>query len=329
MDITKDTKIAVICGGISSEREISLRSGRNCYDALKRLGYKNSELVDIQSPKDLFSLSDKNIRIAFLITHGTYGEDGAIQGILEWLNIPYTGSSILGSAISMDKWLTKQIATNIGIINPKGYLISKSNLNNKNLQDIWKDLSKKSNAIFLKPRDDGSSVNIFKIKDFNELLEKIKRINLNHSDYIIEECIDGRELTSSIIEINNNLKVLPILELKPKNEFYDYHAKYTKGMTEFVLPADLRKETKEKIEEISITIFTSVGCSSFGRVDFMLDKNDNPYLLEINSLPGMTDTSDLPAQAKCAGIEYDELVEIILKTAKLHKIHPKILNAIR
>lgn len=329
MDITKDTKIAVLCGGISSEREISLRSGRNCYDALKRLGYKNSELADIQSAKDLFLLSEKNIEIAFLTTHGTYGEDGAIQGILEWLNIPYTGSSILGSAICMDKWLTKQIATNLGIINPKAFLLSKSNLNDNNLQDIWKDLSKNNNAVFLKPRDDGSSVNTFKIKDFNELLEKIKKINLNHSDYIIEEYIEGRELTSSIIEINNNLKVLPILELIPKGEFYDYHAKYTKGMTEFVLPANLKKETKEKIEEISTTIYASADCSSFGRVDFMLDKTEKPYLLEINSLPGMTDTSDLPAQAKCAGIEYDELVEIILKTARLHKIHLKILNTIK
>ena len=230
MNLTKNSKIGVICGGISSEREISLRSGQNCFNALKRLDYKNILLVDIKSIEDLLNLKNK-IEVAFLITHGKFGEDGGIQGILDWLHIPYTGSSVLASAVSMDKWITKQIARAIDILTPVAYLVSQESIKKINLKNIWEALSGKNGAVFLKPRDDGSSVNTFKIKSFNELKDKIKKLNLNKSDYLIEEYIAGREITVSIIEKTNMLVVLPVLELKPKNEFYDYQAKYTKGMT--------------------------------------------------------------------------------------------------
>lgn len=319
MELTKKSKIVVLCGGISSEREISIRSGKNCFNALIRLGYKNTELIDIKTTDDLFALKDKKIEIAFLITHGKFGEDGCIQGILEWLQIPYTGSSVLASAIAMDKSLTKEIAKNNKIITPDYILLNKTNKSTIDTKTVWEKLSKSKNAIFLKPRDDGSSVNTYKIKSLTELEEKIKEINLNDSDYLIEEFIAGREITVGILEVNNQCKILPILELKPKNEFYDYHAKYTKGMTEFILPAKIDSQVKEKIESDSIKIFSSIGCSSFARIDYILDKENVAYLLEVNSLPGMTDTSDIPAQAKAAHIEYDELVEIILKSARLHK----------
>ena len=319
MEITKETKIGVLCGGISSEREVSLRSGSNCFNALRRLGYSNASLIDIACVDDALNLKSKKIEIAFLVTHGKFGEDGLLQGILEWLEIPYTGSSVLGSALAMDKWLTKQIAQANNIMCPKAYLLTKQLNQVNNLKKIWDELSLKSAAVFLKPKDDGSSVDTFKIKSFNELEEKIKKINLEESSFLIEECIEGREITVSLIEINNQLKVLPVLELKPKNEFYDYQAKYTKGMTEFILPAKINSSTLRVIENNSLKIFSAIDCSSFGRVDYILDQNDSPYLLEINSLPGMTDTSDLPAQAACTGIKYDELVEIILKSAKLYK----------
>ncbi len=318
MDVNKKTKIAVLCGGISEEKEISLKSGKNCFNALQRLGY-NSILVDVKSIEDLLDLKNKNIEIAFLVTHGRFGEDGTIQGVLEWMRIPYTGSSVLGSALSMDKWLTKQIARNNKINVANSYLLTSKNNNPSYIKKVWEELSIKNNTIFLKPRDEGSSVNTFKIKSLSELEEKIKKINLLHLDYLMEEFIPGREITVSLIEVDGTLKVLPILELKPKNEFYDYHAKYTKGMTEFILPANLDKNLETTIAETSKKIFYEICCSSFGRVDYIIDEKDIPYLLEINSLPGMTDTSDLPAQAACAGIKYDEVVEMVLKTAKLHK----------
>ncbi len=314
----KKKKIAVLCGGISSEREVSLRSGKNCFNALERLGY-NSILVDVKAIEDLLGLKSKGIEVAFLVTHGKYGEDGKIQGILEWLQIPYTGSSVLGSAVAMDKWLTKQIAQNYKITTPNSYLLTKNNKSASYIEDVWQELSKKNKAVFLKPRDDGSSVNTFKINTLSKLEDRISKIDLTVSDYLIEEYVSGREITVSIIEVENELKVLPILELKPKNDFYDYHAKYTKGMTEFILPAKFDKSLEEKIFELSKTIFIAIDCSSFGRVDYIVDEKNIPYLLEINSLPGMTDTSDLPAQAACAGIKYDEVVEMVLKTARLHK----------
>ena len=319
MPLTKDSKIAVICGGISNEREISLRSGNNCFAALQKLGYINAELIDIKGFLDLALLKDKKLEASLLVTHGTFGEDGALQGVLEWLKIPYTGSSILASSIAMDKWITKQIAKSIGIQTAKSYLITIKNKTLLNVEEIWEELSKSNGAVFLKPKSDGSSVNTFKIKSLDELIKKVQKINLADSDYLLEEYIAGRELTVSIIDINNSLKVLPILELKPKNEFYDYEAKYTKGMTEFILPAKLNEDTLRKLELDSLKIFTEIGCSSCARVDFILDTNETPYMLELNSLPGMTDTSDLPAQAKAIGIEYEELVEIILKSSRLHK----------
>jgi len=317
--LNKKSRIAVICGGISNEREISLRSGKNCYSALKRKNYENTELIDVKSLEDLLSLKTKNMEAVLLTTHGKYGEDGAIQGALEWLKIPYTGSSVLSSAISMNKWITKQIAKNIGLSCAKSFLLTKKNKTSLDVNKIWKELSEKDKAIFLKPNDEGSSVNTFKIKSLEKFSQKINTIDLNNTDYIIEEYIKGRELTVSIIDINETLKALPILELKPKKEFYDYEAKYTKGMTEFILPANLSENTRKKIEEDSLKIFTELGCSSCSRVDFILSEDETPYMLEVNSLPGMTDTSDLPAQAKAVGIEYDDLVEIILKSARLHK----------
>lgn len=314
MTINKEANVAVLCGGISNEREVSLRSGKNCFDALIRLGYKNTILVDIKSINDLYELKTKKTDVAFLVTHGKYGEDGAIQGVLEWLKIPYTGSSITASAIAMDKWLTKQIASSLNIKTPKGSLINKSN---NDLEEIWTKLSSKSGSLFLKPNNEGSSVSTFKIKSLNDFKEKLSSINLSKGDFLAEECIEGKEVTSSIIETNGKLKVLPILELRPKKEFYDYEAKYTKGMTDFILPAEISEILKKEIEDSSIKIFTGIGCSSFGRVDFIIQGN-TPYLLEVNSLAGMTDTSDLPAQAKYAGIGYDEVVELVLQGAKLY-----------
>ncbi len=317
--LNKNSKLAVLCGGISSEREVSLRSGHNCFNALKRKGYKNIELVDVKTLEDLLVLKSNGTEAVLLTTHGKFGEDGALQGILEWLKIPYTGSSILGCAVSMDKWLTKQIAINIGLNTGSAHQLTKDNYKNLDYEKIWSELSKSFGAIFLKPKDDGSSVNIFKIKSLEELIKKVNEIDLNSSDFLIEEFISGRELTVGVIYKNNNYLVLPILELRPKNEFYDYEAKYTKGMTEFILPAQLPETVKEKIEKDSVNIFRALGCSSYGRVDFILSNEGKPYLLEVNSLPGMTDTSDLPAQAKAYGIDYDDLVEIILLSARLHK----------
>lgn len=316
MSLTKKSKIAVLCGGLSSERDVSLRSGKNCFEALIRKGYENSVLVDVKSIDDLYGLKG-SFDLAFLTTHGKYGEDGCIQGVLEWLKIPYTGSSVLTCALAMDKFLTKKIANSIGILTAKSELITRENIKYLNLEKLWDEFSKKHGAVFLKPNDEGSSVNTFKIKSLVDLKEKIASVDLTSSNYILEEFILGREITMSVIEKGVcDLQILPALELRPKNEFYDYEAKYTKGMTEFILPADISEDIKNRLESDTLKIFNAIKARSFGRVDFILENDKNPYLLEVNLLPGMTDTSDLPAQAKCAGIEYDDAVEMVLKSVR-------------
>lgn len=300
----KNSKIVVLAGGLSSEREISLKSGRGCFNALNRLGY-NVSLLDLEKSEQIAQLNDlEEIDIAFLCTHGSYGEDGKLQGVLEWRKIPYTGSKVLPSALCMNKYFTKQILKANNIKVPSGCL----------LRDI--DKNSIQFPIMLKLIESGSSIGISKINNLTELEEAIIQHYSCASDWMIEEYITGREITVSLLQIEKELKVLPILELKSKNEFYDLEAKYTKGMTEFIVPAPFKESEKKEIELIALKTFRALGCSGFGRVDMIIcGKTQQPIVLEVNTLPGMTETSDLPAQAKAIGIEYDQLVELMLKTA--------------
>ncbi len=317
--INKNAFIAVLGGGLSSEREVSLRSSHNCLNALKRLGYVNSIFIDVDRNLP-YVLKDKKIEYAFLALHGQFGEDGIVQGILELLEIPYTGTGILGSSLAMNKLATKQILSSQNILNAN-YLV----LNNENLVNL--DIliqSLESDTYMLKPISAGSSVDTYKVNDINELKKLSQKIINEYGSVLIEEYIYGTEITVGVVERGNNgcdLMVLPILELRPKSKagFYDYEAKYTHGMTEFILPAMIGDDTRLKVESVAQKVFKAIYCKSYARIDMIIDKNNNPYVLEVNTLPGMTDTSDLPAMAKTAGIGYDKLVEIILNTVGLNK----------
>ncbi len=302
----KNSKIVVLAGGISDEREISLRSGRGCFNALNRLGY-NVSLLDLEQSNQIAQLNNsEEIDIAFLCTHGAFGEDGKLQGMLEWRKISYTGSKVLASAVCMNKHFTKQILKSSNIQVSPGCL----------LRDVDKNLV--NFPIMLKPLESGSSIGIRKINNLQELEGIMVEYYSSASGWMIEEYILGREITVSLLQIEKELKVLPILELKSKNEFYDLEAKYTKGMTKFILPAPFDEAQRKEIELIAIKTFRALGCSGFGRVDMIIcEKTNKPIVLEVNTLPGMTETSDLPAQAKAGGIEYEQLVELMLKTAVL------------
>jgi D-alanine-D-alanine ligase len=329
--MNKTSKIIVLAGGFSDEREVSLRSGRNVYEALLRLGYNNTEFMDLDSPDKLAEIIKRReeIKLVALLTHGTYGEDGCIQGFLELAKIPYTGSNVLTSAICMNKVRTKEILAAHKLPVLQTYLA-------KEVYAGKSDLVEAAEIIF-KPSVGGSSVGICK---FNNLAELRKFIDTNSQareemdSYLIERFVRGTEVTTSIIEARSeritenlehcktfsreakNLISLPILELRPKNEFYDYEAKYTEGMTEFVLPAQIEESVEAKIHNYALEAFYRLDCKGAARVDFMIDgKTKQPYILEVNTLPGMTNTSDLPAQAKAAGISYDELVEIIIQSS--------------
>lgn len=306
--IQKESKIAVLCGGMSSEREVSLRSGKNCLEALHRLGYKNAEIVDV-SPNVMNDL--KGFEFAYNTLHGKYGEDGCIQGILEILKIPYTGCGVMSSAICMNKEYTKKVMSTAGLPLIKSvYLLPD--------EDPVEKVKGLNYPLMVKPVSEGSSFGMAKVDCDGELIDAVENARKYNADILIEEYLVGICATVGVLEKGGKPFSTEILELRPKNEWYDYEAKYTKGMTEFILPAELTPEMTARVKKYAVEAFKVCGCSGVSRVDFLI-VNDIPYILEVNTNPGMTDTSDLPAQAKACGIDYDNLVLMILNSAGLNK----------
>ncbi|OGI29428.1 MAG: hypothetical protein A2287_04090 [Candidatus Melainabacteria bacterium RIFOXYA12_FULL_32_12] len=306
-----NTRIGVLCGGMSSEREVSLRSGKNCYEALQRLGYKNAELIDVDKNISKI-LIDKNIEIAYIALHGKYGEDGCIQGLLEILGIPYTGCGVKASAIAMDKEYTKRIlkTQNLPVI-PSIVINS--------LEELRKNTINLNYPIMIKPVSEGSSIGMTKVDSEAELEEAVKTAQNFQSEVMLEEYITGKSITVGVLDVDSETIATPILEFRTKTEWYDYEAKYTHGMTEFILPAEIPHDLTEEIKELSVQAHNAIGAKGMSRVDFVLSQDNVPYILEINTIPGMTDLSDLPAQARAMGIDYDNLVRIILESALTKK----------
>lgn len=306
----KDAKIAVLCGGMSSEREVSLRSGKNCLGALHRLGYKNAEIVDV-SPNVMNDL--KGFEYAYNTLHGKYGEDGCIQGVLEIMKIPYTGCGVMASAICMNKEYTKKVlSTNKNIPLIKSAFVRKG-------EDLMKAVEGLQYPLITKPVSEGSSFGMTKVNKPEELQAAYEEAIKYNDDVLIEEFIDGFFITVGVLEKDGKAFATEILEIRTKTEWYDFDAKYTKGLSEFIVPATgLSKEATELTKKIAVEAHETAGCSGVSRVDFMV-KDDKPYFLEINTNPGMTDTSDLPAQAKVCGIDYNNLVLMILNSVGLNK----------
>lgn len=309
--INKDAKIAVLCGGMSSEAGVSMRSGKGCYEALQRLGFKNSELVVVD--KDIAEILKKgNYDYAYNALHGKYGEDGCIQGVLEILQIPYTGCGVMASSVCMNKEYTKRmLAVDSEIPLIKSVFVRKGD-------DVKTAVEGLKYPLITKPVCEGSSFGMTKVNTPDELENAYNEAVKFNDDVLIEEYLVGIGCTVGVLENDGKPFATEILELRPKNEWYDYEAKYTKGMTEFILPAEISAEMTAKVKEIAVKAFEITGCSGVSRVDFLI-VNDIPYVLEINTSPGMTETSDLPAQAAVMGIDYDNLVLAILNSAGLNK----------
>lgn len=310
--IDKNSKIAVLCGGLSSEAEVSRRSGKGCFDALQRLGFKNAELVEVD--KNIAQkLKDGKYDYAYNALHGKYGEDGCIQGVLEILQIPYTGCGVISSAICMNKEYTKRIlATNPEIPLAKSVFVRKG----EDVKEMTKDLKY---PVFTKPVSEGSSFGMTKVNTPDELEDAYNAAIKYNDDVLIEEFISGAFVTVGVLEKDGKNIPTEILEIRPKNEWYDFESKYTPGMSEFVLPAELDEEMTKKVKHIAVLAHETAGCRGLSRVDFMISKDAIPYVIEINTSPGMTATSDLPAQSKVMGISYDNLVQIIMNGAGLNK----------
>ncbi len=310
--IDKNAKIAVLCGGMSSEAEVSRRSGKGCFDALQRLGYKNAELVEVD--KNISeTLKSGNYNYAYNALHGKYGEDGCIQGLLEILQIPYTGCGVMSSAICMNKEYTKRIlSTCPEIPMAKSVFVQKG-------QDVMEMTKELKFPVITKPVSEGSSFGMTKVNSRDELPSAYKEAIKYNDDVLIEEFIDGVFVTVGVLEKDSKNFATEILEIRPKNEWYDFEAKYTPGMSEFILPANLSEELTKKTKEIAVKAHEATGCRGVSRVDFMISNDGVPYVIEVNTSPGMTATSDLPAQSKVMGISYDDLVQIILNGAGLNK----------
>lgn len=308
--IDKNTNIAVLAGGMSNEREVSLRSGKNCLAALHRLGYKNAIMLDVDE-NIVQKLRENKIEVAYNALHGKFGEDGCIQGVLEILGIKYTGCGVMSSALCMNKYYTKEMLKSAGIPLINSVFVRKGD----NL--LEKVLSLKY-PLMIKPVCEGSSIGMYKVSNEAELIEKYNESAKLNQDILIEEFLTGISATVGVLQDKDELFATAILEFRTKTEWYDYEAKYTQGLTEFILPAEFSPELTKQIQDIAIKAHKACGCNSLSRVDFYV-VDGIPYVLEINTSPGMTDLSDLPAQSKCIGISYDQLVQLILNSAGLQK----------
>ncbi|UCG31148.1 MAG: D-alanine--D-alanine ligase [candidate division WOR-3 bacterium] len=291
--------IGVLYGGWSSEREISLGSGTCVIKALKRQGFK-VKAIDVQ--RDL-TRKLKGIDIAFNALHGHPGEDGTIQGVLDFLGIPYTGSGVIGSAIGMDKIISKRLFEAVDIPTPPYYYDEQFNIDEA--------IAKLDFPVVVKPRAEGSSVGVT-IVDSKKELERAARKARRYGTYFFEKYIPGMMATCGILSD----VPLPILEIAPRTrKFYDYKSKYTKGMTEYIIPARIPEKNYKETQKYALAAHRAIGAHGFSRVDFVLGKNHQPYVLEVNTIPGLLSESNLPLEARAMGLGYDELIYEILKTS--------------
>lgn len=306
-------RIAVLSGGKSGEREVSLRSGTNALNALLRQGL---ETVSFDVDENLSDNLIKNrIDIVFIALHGKGGEDGTIQGFLETLGIPYTGSGVLASALAMNKVMSKMMFNLSGVPTPRYQLINPHNPQSDIENQCERAIDDIGLPIVVKPVSEGSSLGVSIVKDSQELGKTVRKTMDLFGDLFLERYIKGRETTVAILGTGGRLRPLPVLEIVPKKEFYDYEAKYTKGLADLIVPAKIPETAAKLAQKVALKAHLVLGCYGMSRVDIQLDSSYQPYVTEVNTIPGLTDLSDMPAEAKAAGISYDELILEILDSA--------------
>jgi D-alanine-D-alanine ligase len=293
-------KVAVLMGGDSNERAVSLLSGDAVFHALKRLEI-DAEAFD-PSSRDINEIQSYN-RV-FIALHGRGGEDGSMQAFLKSKNIAYTGSDSLSSAIGIDKLKTKLLWRSLNISTPDFLEVTEKT-------SYAEIVSAIGVPFFIKPSNEGSSIGIDKIKNEKQYQDAFLKTSKIDANVIVEKFVDGEEFTVAIV----NDKTLPVIKIKPSNEFYDYQAKYIKDDTQYICPSGIEKHKEVLISQEALKAFKVIGCSSWGRVDFMMDKQGQHYFIEVNTSPGMTSHSLVPMAAKEVGINFDQLVLEILKTA--------------
>jgi D-alanine-D-alanine ligase len=302
VDVTQFGKVAVLMGGQSAEREISLLSGNAVLTALKNKGV-DAHGVDVDE-NIISELVNGNYQRAFIVLHGRGGEDGTIQGLLEVMKLPYTGSGVMASSLAMDKLKTKQIWLAMGLPTPEFYIIDSEASCEKALEVL--DL-----PLIIKPVLEGSSIGMSKVERKEELIPAWQKAQVCGGTVIAESWIEGDEYTAALLDD----QVLPMIQLKTPHQFYDYGAKYEANDTQYICPCGLPEARESELAELARQAFDAVNACSWGRVDFMVDEDDQPWLIEVNTVPGMTSHSLVPISAKQAGLTFDDLAVSILSMA--------------
>jgi D-alanine-D-alanine ligase len=292
-------RVAVLMGGNSSEREISLVTGNNVLAALQRAGV-DAYGVDVGENIIDQLRNDRPDRV-FIALHGPGGEDGEIQGLLQWMKIPFTGSGVASSALTMNKVTTKCVWECNGIPTPPMVVVGHN-------PDYLEAVKKIGLPLCVKPSNEGSSFGVTRVDDWSQLDAAIESARKYHFEIMIEPWIEGRELTVGVV----GNYALPIIEIRPKIGMYDYQSKYVKGSTDYFCPAPISDALSSAIRAISLRAFQLTGCRGWGRIDLMLDNQDRFWLLEVNTIPGMTETSLVPKAAKAEGVDFDQLVYEII-----------------
>jgi len=301
-------KIGVLMGGPSAEREVSLNTGKAIVAALQEKNF-NVEGIDLDPAHFIEQLKEHNVDIVFNALHGLYGEDGKLQGALEMLGIPYTGSGVLASAMAMDKAISKRLFLSADIPTPRYQLLKKRDgVEEAILVSILDEFEP---PFVVKPSKQGSTIGLTIVQETSELPSALQKAFEYDNEVLVEEFIDGTELTIGIIG-GEKPEALPIIEIVPYSGIYDYHAKYTKGATEYYVPARIDEQTAKLTREVALAAFNILGCTGVARVDVRLDPSNHPYVLEVNTIPGMTATSLVPKAAAAAGISFPDLCERIL-----------------
>jgi D-alanine-D-alanine ligase len=296
-------------GGVTKEREISLRTGTAIAAGLARRGY-DAVTIDVGGGPELVDrLRELRPHVAVVALHGKYGEDGCIQGFLEMLRIPYTGGGVLASSVGMDKLVCKRIARGLGIPCPREECFDAEE---DDVERFAADLALPM-PVIVKPSREGSTINMTIVRERPELLPALRTALQSDTKILVEQYLVGKEVTVGVL----NGQALPPLEIAPKSGFYDFQSKYTKGMTEYIVPARIGKEITEKLKAWGVAIYRAIECEGTARSDFIVSSDSEAAFLEINTIPGMTELSLVPKAAAHIGLSFDDVCERLLDGARL------------
>jgi D-alanine-D-alanine ligase len=313
VDVKSFGKVAVLMGGRSAEREVSLMSGSGVLKALQSKGV-DAHAFD-PAERDLVELKRKGFKRCFIALHGRFGEDGTVQGALELLGIPYTGSGVMASSISIDKVMTKRVWLAEGLPTPKYTLLRRGSFTREQVRAVPDDLGL---PLIVKPAREGSSIGVAKVQGYSEMAGAVDAAAALDADVLCEQFIAGDEVTCPVLGAGDTARALPVIRIVAPEGNYDYQNKYFTDDTKYLVPCGLPEGEEQAIQDIVLKAYKVLGCRGWARLDAMIDaKTRKPYLLEINTSPGMTGHSLVPMSARAAGISYEELCVLLLAAASL------------